>query len=208
MWRSNGTRVKICGITNCRDAEDALRFGADAIGFIFTKSPRQISVDNAKRISRAVGPWIATVGVFVNESVQNILRIASECRLSAIQLHGDEPISDLRRLRPYRVIKSFRVAEKADLEKTRGYAAEAYLFDTKVSGVYGGTGKSFDWDLLKSDMVPKPYIISGGLNPGNVKTVVRELSPYGVDVSSGVERSPGLKDPKLVKRFIQNAKEK
>ena len=202
------TRVKICGITNRRDAEDALCLGADAIGFVFAESPRQVSVSDAKRISRAVGPWITTVGVFTNESAQNILRVASECRLSAVQLHGDEPASEIRRLRPYQVIKAFRVSEKADLEKTKGYEADAYLFDTKVSGVYGGSGKSFDWGLLKSSKVPKPYIISGGLNPGNVRTVVRLLSPYGVDVSSGVEKSPGKKDPRLLKRFIQNAKEK
>jgi phosphoribosylanthranilate isomerase len=202
------TRVKICGITNRGDAEDALCFGADAIGFVFAQSPRQISVNDAKKISRAVGPWMTTVGVFVNENERNILRIASECRLSVIQLHGDEPASELHRLKPYKVIKAFRILEKEDLNKTKGYNADAYLFDTKVSDVYGGSGKSFDWALLRSTRVPKPYIVSGGLTPQNVKTVIRILSPYGVDVSSCVEKSPGKKDTKLVKRFIHNAKEK
>jgi len=202
------TRVKICGITNRRDAEDALCFGADAIGFVFASSPRQISVNDAKKISRAVGPWITTVGVFVNESAQNILRVVSECRLGAIQLHGDEPASMVRRLKGHRIIKAFRIFRKSDLKKVADYDADAYLFDTKVSGVYGGSGKSFKWYLLKSTKISKPYIISGGLNPGNVSAVVRMLSPYGVDVSSGVEKKPGKKDPRLLKRFIQNAKEK
>ncbi len=202
------TYVKICGITNLKDAEDALRFGADAIGFVFAKSPRQVPLHEAKKISRAVGPWITTVGVFVNERVQNILRIASECRLSAVQLHGDETAIALYGLRPYRVIKAFRILEKADLKNTRGYEADAYLFDTKAPDVYGGTGRSFDWALLKSDRVPRPFIISGGLKPENVRTAVQMLSPYGVDVSSGVEKSSGRKDARLMKRFIQNAKQK
>jgi len=201
------TRVKICGITNLRDAEDALRFGADAIGFVFAKSSRRVSVSEAKRIACTLGPWVSTVGVFVNESTENILRVVSECRLSAVQLHGDEPPSQLICLRPARIIKAFRVSEKADLKATAGYEADAYLFDTKVNDVYGGSGKSFDWSLLKSSGIKKPCIISGGLNPDNVRTVVRRLAPYGVDVSSGVEKSPGKKDPGLVKRFIQNAKD-
>ena len=201
------TRVKICGITNLRDAEDAQRFGADAIGFVFAESPRQVSVSAAKKISWTVGPWIATIGVFVNESTKNILRIASECKLSAIQLHGDELASELYPLKSYKVIKAFRVSEKKDLKKIKNYDADAYLFDTKVASLYGGSGKSFDWDILKSKAILKPCIISGGLNPQNVKTAVRMLLPYGVDVSSGVEKSAGKKDPGLVKRFIQNAKE-
>jgi phosphoribosylanthranilate isomerase len=165
-------------------------------------------VKDAKKISRAVGPWITTVGVFVNEREQNIFRIAEECQLTVIQLHGDELPAQVRQLSRYKVIKAFRVSEKEDLKNAKAYHADAYLFDTKVRGIYGGCGKSFDWKILKSSMVPKPYIISGGLNVQNVKTVVRELAPYGVDVSSGVEKHPGSKDPRLVKRFIQNAKEK
>ncbi|OIO39535.1 MAG: hypothetical protein AUJ72_00640 [Candidatus Omnitrophica bacterium CG1_02_46_14] len=202
------THVKICGITNLKDAEDALGFGADAIGFVFAKSPRQISLNEAKKISKKVGPWITTVGVFVNERIQNILRIASECHLSVIQLHGDEAPPSLYSLRPYRIIKTFRIAEKKDFLKTKGYEADAYLFDTKTPDSYGGTGKSFDWSLIRTSRVPKPCIVSGGLNPDNVKAVIKMLSPYGVDVSSGVETRPGKKDAKLVKMFIQNAKQK
>ena len=200
------TKVKICGITNHRDADSAVTLGADALGFIFAKSPRQVSVKAAREISRSVGPWVATVGVFVNESAENILRIASECHLSAIQLHGDETPGFLAKLSGCKLIKAFRVAEPKDLKDIKNYKADAYLFDTKVSGVYGGSGKSFDWKILRLKQALQPYILSGGLNPKNVRSAVRMLKPYGVDVSSGVEKSPGKKDLKLVKEFIRNAK--
>lgn len=200
------TKVKICGITNLGDAESAVADGADALGFVFAESPRRVSLAMAQKISRAVGPWVATVGVFVNESAENILRVASECRLSAIQLHGDEPASFLGRLSGYKVIKAFRVSAPADLKRVCAYKADAYLFDTRVDGAYGGSGKSFDWKILRSRMILKPTILSGGLNAKNVKGAVRMLRPYGVDVSSGVEQSPGKKDLKRMKEFIRNAK--
>ncbi len=200
------TRVKICGITNLRDAEDAVEFGADAIGFVFAKSPRRISLNDAKKISLRLGPWVTTVGVFVNETKKNILRIASECRFSAIQLHGDESASELSGFGVLKIIKAFRISKKEDLKVVETYKADAYLFDTKAGGIYGGSGKRFDWNILRMKNTPKPYIISGGLDPRNVQTVICKLSPYGVDVSSGVEKYPGKKDPVLVKQFIKNAK--
>lgn len=200
------TKVKICGITNLRDAESAVAYGADALGFVFAASPRQVSTATAKKINRAVGPWVATVGVFVNETAENIFRIVSECRLAAIQLHGDEPATFLSRLPGIKVIKAFRVSDRADLRQVGLYKADAYLFDTRVDGAYGGSGKSFDWKILKSRQISKPVILSGGLNPNNVRVAIRMLEPYGVDVSSGVEKSPGRKDLKRMKEFIRNAK--
>ena len=202
------TKVKICGITNVRDAEHALECGADAIGFVFADSPRRISVKIAREITQALGPWVISVGVFVNESQKKILEVVSQCQLSAIQLHGDETASYARSLTGCKVIKAFRIADKNDLKMTHGYDVDAYLLDTKVNGIYGGSGKCFDWKMLRSGSVPKPYILSGGLNPKNINDAVRMLSPYGVDVSSGVEKSPGKKDPKLVREFILNAKKK
>ncbi len=200
------TKVKICGITSPGDAAFAVECGADAIGFVFADSPRRVSVRIAREISRAVGPWVATVGVFVNENAKNILQIASECRLSAIQLHGDESASFAGSLTGCRVIKAFRIADQTDLKGVQDYKADAYLFDTRVTGAYGGSGKSFDWKILRSASVSKPYILSGGLNPKNIRTAIQMLKPYGVDASSGLEKSPGKKDPKLVKEFIRNAK--
>jgi phosphoribosylanthranilate isomerase len=200
-------RVKICGITSVENAETALECGADAIGLVFAKSPRRVSVRQARKITAAVGPWMTTVGVFVNEKLGRVLRIAKACRLSAIQLHGDEPPSYIKRLGGHRVIKAVRVARSSDLEGAPDWGADALLFDTKVEGSFGGTGKSFDWKILKSRKIRKPFIVSGGLNPKNVREAVRVLSPYGVDVSSGVEKAPGKKDPALVREFIRNAKE-
>ena len=202
-------RVKICGITNLSDAEHALRYGADALGFVFAESPRRIAPQKAAKIIRKIGPRVAPVGVFVNEKPENVLKIAWECQLSTVQLHGDESlatIKDIRKAGALKVIKSFRIANAADLARIESFEADAYLFDTKADGRFGGTGKSFDWTLLKNAKFRRPVILSGGLKPGNIEEAVRAVCPYGVDVSSGVEKSPGKKDPKLVKEFIERAK--
>lgn len=203
------TRVKICGITNLEDARRAFDSGADALGFVFAESPRRVSAAQVKKIVKALGPWIATVGVFVNEKLENVRRIAAECGLSAVQLHGDESADYVRRLKlpSCKVIKAFRVAEKSDLKKILRYRADAFLFDTKVAGKWGGSGQSFDWDILKSLKTPCPVIVAGGLSPENVGEVVKRLLPYGVEASSSVERAPGKKDPRKVREFIRRAKQ-
>lgn len=200
------TKVKICGITNLKDAEIALEAGADALGFVFATSPRQISAQEAAKIIKKTGPWTASVGVFVNETSEKITQIVLECGLSAVQLHGDESPLLTKRLSSFKVIKAFRVGKDFKTSETRGYSAQAYLFDTKVKDLFGGSGKSFDWKILKNKKWDKPIILSGGLHPKNVNEAIRLLKPYGVDVSSGVERSAGKKDSKLVKEFIRNAK--
>jgi len=201
-------RVKICGITRVEDARNALLCGADAIGLVFTESPRRVSVKTARRIVRSVGPWICSVGVFVDEKIEHLRKIVSKCGLNAVQLHGGEDAAYLKRLRSLncKIIKAFRVKSEEDLSALAGMDADAFLFDAKVQGKFGGTGLSFDWNILKSRRIKRPVILSGGLCPANVKEAVDLLSPYGVDVSSGVEASPGRKDPKLVREFIRNAK--
>ncbi len=200
-------RVKICGITNVDDAKTALDCGADALGFVFAESPRKVVVEEAKKIVKAIGPWVGTVGVFVNEKIENVLRTAAECKLSCIQLHGDEDPAYVKKISGYKVIKTFRVGDAFDWGRIKDYDADAFLFDAKVEGKFGGTGKSFDWGILKSKKFDRPVIISGGLNADNVKEAVRALAPYGVEASSGVEKIPGKKDPRLVGEFIKNAKE-
>lgn len=201
------TRVKICGITNLADARTAIRAGADALGFVFAKSPRQIKVAEAIDLSRALGPFVTRVGVFANAPYWQVKRIAEECALDVVQLHGDESTLMVQKLRrEFRVIKSFRVATAYDLRPVRDYDADAYLFDTKVDGVYGGTGVTLPWEILKQVKFERPVILAGGLNSRNVGEVIRLLRPYGVDVSSGVEKSPGVKDPKLLREFVINAK--
>ena len=200
-------KVKICGITSQRDAEAAAGFGADAIGFIFAPSPRRIAPALAKKIVRSLGPFIATVGVFVNEKPATVMAVAQEAGLTAVQLHGDETTATVKKIKGVRVIKTMRVANAADVWAMRGYKADAVLFDTKVEGKYGGTGKTFDWKLLASYKGEVPFIVSGGLMPHNVREVVKIARPYGVDVSTGVERSPGVKDAEMIKEFIRNAKQ-
>ena len=199
-------RVKICGITNSSDAQAAVLYGADALGFIFCKSLRKVSVAQAKEISLVAGPWVATVGVFMDQPVEEVLKVARELRLTAIQLHGKEKESYAKKLAPFKVIKAFHVDKRFDFSEIRDYPADAFLFDTKVAGKPGGTGKAFDWKILKGITFRKPVILSGGLNVQNVKRAVDMTLPYGVDVSSSIESVPGKKNPELVKEFIANAK--
>lgn len=199
-------RVKICGITNLKDAETAIACGADALGFIFAESPRSISPREALRIRRKIGPWITTVGVFVNAGAAEIRSVAAHCGLNCVQLHGDESPEVIQELKGLTVIKTFRVGSSFNFKKLKRFDTAAYLFDTRVEGVFGGTGKTFCWDILKSGKIHRPMILSGGLNPKNIQAAIRSLKPYGVDVSTGVEKSPGQKDAKLVKEFIKNAK--
>ncbi len=202
-------RVKICGITNLADAKVAVEAGADALGFVFAKSPRRVTPDRARAIVSALGPWVATVGVFVNEAPDRVRRIAERCGLTAVQLHGSETPASLKKFAPLRTIKTFHVDDTFSASVSRPYeAASGFLLDTRVGNRLGGTGMRFDW-AAASDRVRgmrRPVIISGGLTPDNVREAVRVFSPYGVDVSSGVERSPGKKDPQLVKEFIRNAR--
>lgn len=199
-------KVKICGITNLKDARHALDCGADALGFVFAESPRKVSVEQASAVIRALGPWIVTVGVFVNQNAVTIKRIAKICGLNAVQLHGDERPGLIKKLRPLKVIKAFRVSSRSDLPTWKAYPADAFLLDTKIEGLFGGSGKSFDWKIAADLKTDRPIILSGGLDPQNVRQAVGVTRPYAVDVSSGVERYPGKKDPAKVKRFILNAK--
>lgn len=200
-------RVKICGITTVDDAKAALDLGADAIGVIFAKSPRQVTQKRAAEISRAVGPWIAVLGVFVDETPAEMRRLARECSLSAVQLHGRETPKTVGSLTGIKVLKAFHVGEGFKPAEMAAYRnADAFLFDTKVPGQAGGTGVVFDWKILNKFRSDKPFIISGGLHPGNVAQAIRYFKPYGVEVSSGVEKSVGKKDLKKVRKFIRNAK--
>lgn len=199
--------VKVCGITNVADARAAVKAGADALGFIFAESPRRVTPAAVKRISKAVPADVEKIGVFVNEKPAVVRRVAKACGLAAVQLHGDESPADVRALKKLHVLKAFRVDGRFDASVLKHYgAAKAFLFDTKAEGVYGGTGKTFDWKVLKRAGAKRPVVLSGGLNPKNVARAVRTVRPFAVDVSSGVERSPGKKDHRLVKEFVRNAK--
>lgn len=201
----DAVRVKICGITRLQDAEAAVRFGADAIGFIFAASPRRIAVKNAAVISRRLGPFVTRVGVFVNASARQILSVMDEASLDVVQLHGTEAPSVCKELLRYRLIKVFRVGPQFSPAELRRYPTQAHMLET-AADVAGGSGKTWDWPRLARTRFTTPIIVTGGLNPSNVRQAIRTLRPYAVDVSSGVETAPGVKNHKLMEKFIRHAK--
>ena len=200
-------RVKVCGITNSEDALKAVYYGAWAVGFIFyKKSSRFIEPKIAKKIIEALPKGVISVGVFVDESEKNINQIAKECQLRAIQFHGKETPSFCAKFKDYKTIKAFRIKDAKDLKAISKYKTDYYLFDTYQKGLKGGTGKVFDWGILKNAKIPaKKVILSGGLNPENIAQATREIKAYAYDVSSGVERRPGKKCQRLLKKFFKAA---
>lgn len=199
-------RVKICGITNVEDANAAVEFGADALGFVFAKSPRQITKEQARDIIKKLPPFVSPVGVFVDEKVDKIKEICDFCGIHTVQLHGNEQPPSLKELEGYTLIKAFRVKEEGDLKPLANYKPHAFLLDSYAKGVLGGTGVPFKWEAARQAHKYGIIILSGGLTPENVKDAIQIVKPYAVDVSSGVESSPGKKDKSLMKRFIANAK--
>jgi phosphoribosylanthranilate isomerase len=197
-------RIKICGITNVEDALRACEYGADALGFVFASSPRQITPEIAAAILRELPPFVTTVGLVVD---QDPLPILERCALDVIQFHGSESPEVVARA-GRRAVKAFRLRGPEDLEALPQYeSVAAYLLDAYVPGVAGGTGHQFPWRLaLEAKRYGKPVIVAGGLTPDNVRLCIETTQPYGVDVSSGVEASPGRKDPEKLRTFLAAAR--
>jgi phosphoribosylanthranilate isomerase len=198
------TAVKICGLTRVEYALEAARLGAHALGFVFyQRSPRHITPAQAAAIMCELPPFVTSVGLFVNADAGEVARVLDETTLDLLQFHGEESPQYCRQFRrPY--IKALRVRAGVDLLQ---YAlqfedARGLLLDAFVEGKHGGSGASFDWDLIPSGL-PLPVVLSGGLNAGNVAAAVRRVRPCAVDVSSGVESAPGLKDAKKMAAFFQ-----
>jgi phosphoribosylanthranilate isomerase len=201
-------RVKICGLTNLADARAAAAAGADALGFVFyAGSPRCIAVAEAASIVAQLPPFVTTVGVFVNATAQTILDTSQACRLDAVQLHGDESPAFCAMFPGLKVIKAFRVAQETSLDGIERYATCAWLLDSYQPGQHGGTGARFRWEWAQAAVGRgRPVILAGGLTPENVAEAVRLVRPYAVDVSSGVESSPGKKDHARMMGFVQEAR--
>lgn len=197
----------MCGITNSEDAQAAIESGADALGFVFAKSPRRVTKEQARDIIKNLPPFVSFVGVFVDERVEVIQEIGDFCHIGTVQLHGNEPPSCLNHLEGYKIIKAFRVKEESDLMLLGDYQPHAFLLDSYVKDVMGGTGVPFKWDIARAAHKYGAVILSGGLTPENIREAIRVVKPYAVDVSSGVESLPGKKDHLLMKRFIGNAKD-
>ncbi len=185
-------KTKICGITKLEDAQLCVKYGVDAIGFIFyPKSKRYITPEDAKNISVTLPPFVHRVGVFVNEQVEEVNRIANTVKLTAVQLHGDESLEYISKIH-YPVIKSFGVDGSFNFSILNEYKNCGILLDVKDTEQYGGTGKSFNWELIPED-IRENVIIAGGVGINNVEDIFRNINPYGVDISSSVESEPGIK---------------
>ncbi|MEJ2392430.1 MAG: phosphoribosylanthranilate isomerase [Gammaproteobacteria bacterium] len=197
------TRVKICGITRDQDARAACACGADAIGLVFyAVSPRAVSVEQAGQISRQLPAFVTSVGLFVNPHAEEVEDVLAQVPLDCLQFHGEESAAFCEQFgRPY--IKAIRVSEDTDiLQQAQTYsAARAILLDAYVPDIPGGTGQHFDWSRIPPD-VPKPVILAGGLTPDNVAEAIRQVQPYAVDVSGGVEQGKGIKDQVKIEQFI------
>ena len=206
------TWVKICGITNLQDAKEAAFLGADALGFIFATSKRKVDPQKVKEIVASLPREIEKIGVFLDNGADEVREIADFCGLTGLQFHGSETPQYCKKFSDFWIIKAFRVNAHRGWDEILPYvknnAVHRVLLDTYVEGVPGGTGKAFPWKLATAKkLVNIPVIVAGGITPLNVLSAIKEASPFGIDVSSGVEKEPGVKDVEKLKSLIQHVKE-
>lgn len=201
-------KIKICGITTPKDAATAVEAGADLLGFVFYNgSARHVAPDQAAIICRDVPRHVLRVGLFVNPTVERVEEAIHVCDLQMVQFHGDET-PDFCRQFSVMTMKAFRVKGPGTLDRLMEYATDAWLLDAHVPGKFGGTGKTFDWQIAaQATQFGRPVFLAGGLTPDNVGAAIQTVRPYGVDVSGGVEVEPGRKDPQKVAAFVSAAKQ-
>jgi len=200
-------RIKICGLTNERDAEFAVEAGADCVGFVlYPKSPRCVDEARIRRMVDVLPPDTVTVGVFVNCDPAEVERITAACGLNVAQLHGSEPPDHARRLGRERVWKAFQLRTPQDVAAAAEFPAAAIVADAAPPGQWGGAGQVGDWGLAAELAERRPLVLAGGLTPDNVGAAIDRVKPSAVDVSSGVESAPGKKDHKLIQAFIAAAR--
>lgn len=199
------TWIKICGITNVQDALEAASLGVDALGFIFAPSPRRIEPSAARDIIGRLPPSVFKIGVFVDEEISEVRRIADVCGLNGLQFHGQESPEYCQEF-PLPVIKTIVVRNIDSLREMEKYSSVSILLDAWSPDQAGGTGKPFGWEMALEARQKRNFILSGGLNPMNVYQAIQMLKPIGVDVCSGVEKTPGEKDGNKMKEFIKEVK--
>lgn len=196
-------RIKFCGLTNVRDVTAAVHMGVDALGFVFyPSSPRAVTIEQAKTLCGGVPAFVTRVGLFVNASAEQVALAFREARLNLVQFHGDESPEFCQSVGlPY--IRALRVRDGMDLEATMAAYPDAsgFLLDTYRPGVPGGTGERFDWSLIPN--TNRPLILAGGLNPENAREAIEQVAPWALDVSGGIESTPGQKDPDKMARFVR-----
>jgi phosphoribosylanthranilate isomerase len=199
-------RIKLCGITSLDDARRCVDAGVDALGFIFVPgTPRHVTAETAARIIETLPPFVTPVGVFWDHPAGQVKAIAEECRLGALQFHGDEAPEDLLEHR-LPLIKTLKVAGAADLARMPEYRVAAFLLDSPARWSEGAARPPIPWDVAAVAARRHPVLLSAGLTPDNLALAVRRVRPYGVDVNSGVEARPGRKDPAKVRRFVAEAR--
>lgn len=203
--------IKICGITSLEDAISASLYGADALGFVFASSRREVTIDKARDIISKLPATIEKIGVFVDQDHQTVLKITRYCGLTGVQLHGDESIEYCKKLSGINVIKTFRIKNSIDYKVIAAYCADntvsRILLDTFSDKAYGGTGQKFFQNIpLISHKIPLPLILAGGLSPENVGQALTQNRVFGLDVSSGVEEGYSIKDHAKIKKFIEQAR--
>jgi len=208
------TRIKVCGITLVEDGLAAVRYGADALGFIlYPESPRYISAERAGDICEQLPPFVDRVGVLVNENIETAVDVVKSAGFSYLQLHGSESdnyCSELKnRLPRLKIIKAFRVGDKSRAEEFIPYeqCVDGFLLDTYIKGETGGTGEQFDWSIPAGLNLKRPVILAGGLKPENITRAISAVRPYAVDINSGVETEPGKKDHARLKEIMLQIRE-
>jgi phosphoribosylanthranilate isomerase len=200
-------KIKICGVTNVSNARVAAEAGADAIGLMFySGSPRHITMDVAQEISRSLPASIIKTGVFVDPDPSEVFAAIQLCNLNLLQFHGAETLEFCQQF-GVMTMKAVRVQNADSLGGLSDFRTDAFLLDSYVAGKSGGTGETFNWDLaVKAKQFGRPIFLAGGLTPENIASAIRAVEPFGVDVSSGVEFSPGRKDPEKIRAFIAAAR--
>jgi phosphoribosylanthranilate isomerase len=198
-------RIKICGITGLDDAKRAVEAGAWALGLIlFPGSPRRCALPDAERIAASLRRQAEICGVFVNAPLDEVTATADALALTMVQLHGDEGpayCSEVARRTGAKVVKAARLRGGADIRALETFHTDYHLLDTHQPGRFGGTGETFDWDLVRQRRTTIPFILSGGLNPSNVADAIAATAPFAVDTASGTEVRPGVKDPEKIRAF-------
>jgi phosphoribosylanthranilate isomerase len=199
-------KIKVCGLTNVDDTLKAAYYGAWAVGFIFTKkSPRYVSPSKARKIIDALPPFVTPVGVFVDQSERAVRDICKFTTINTVQFHGEETPQYCKRFKDMKVIKAFRIGEFFPSDMINNYKVDGFLFDTYDEKASGGTGKTFNWEILNGQKIDKPFILSGGLSSENIQAAISTVTSYALDVSSGVEKSPGIKDARKIRAFFDAA---
>ena len=199
-------KVKICGLTRGLDIKYVNELRPDYIGFVFTHSKRRASDEKALELSKNLSRNIKTVGVFVNEDINKVREIATKVKLDILQFHGDEDMNYINSFKDFEVWKALSIRSKDELLDLDKYGGVRLLLDSKIEGLRGGSGKTFDWNILKDLKLSKNIVLAGGLNCENIMEAIRLVRPFAVDVSSGVE-SLGVKDYRKIKEFIGKVRE-